>query len=211
MALNDDVPSGTWRWLGCAAVTLLIIAIGGISLISAGTFDPNINGTLQKRVDLSSHEVPAQSDTLQWLDLATPNEDYSLRMQARLSDGEADMGYGLAVGGSERYVLVAVSPLGYLTVRDHREADSSGSGQMLSDSSILPWQTWPHVRSGEQVNEIWINVNGGAISNIRINGELLQTADLPLEGKRVALWAESYGDSASVEFLELELFYQEAP
>ena len=32
MAMNDDVPPGTWRWLGGAAVIILIFAIGGIGL-----------------------------------------------------------------------------------------------------------------------------------------------------------------------------------
>lgn len=211
MFLNDDVPSGTWRWLGCAAVTLLFVAIGGISLISAGAFDPAINGTLQHKIELTSQDVPALSSTLRWLDVSTPNEDYSLRMRARLLDGESDVGYGLALGGEGQYVLVALSPLGYLTVREYTDAnelESSTAGRRLSQGHELPWQTWPHIRSGEQSNEIWINVNDGVISSIRINGELLQTQEFSLEGNRIGLWAESFGKSTLIDFLEVELYYQ---
>jgi hypothetical protein len=213
MASDDEVPSGTWRFLGCAAVTLLFVAIGGIGLISAGTFDPKINGELQSRLTLFRQDVPAQSHTLRWLDLAAPDQDYTVRMRARFSEGEADIGYGLTLGAGEGYVLVALSPLGYLTVRDQGDANaanSSVSSQGDSERPNLPWQTWPHVRTGEQSNEIWINVNNGTISEVRINGEMLHMQDLPLEGTGIGLWAESYGGPASIEFLELELFYKNA-
>jgi hypothetical protein len=210
MGSNNDVPPGTWRWLGCAAIILLVAAIGGIGLISAGAFDPDIIGTLRNRVELAAQDVPAQSGTLQWLDVSTPNEDYSLRLRARHSDGETNVGYGLAIGNDDGFVLVALSPLGYLTVRDVSDANELESGTVSrppSDERNLPWQTWPHIRSGEQINEIWIDVNDGAIAGIRINRELLQTRNLPLEGKRIGLWAESFGGSSTIEFLELELFH----
>lgn len=213
MASSDDVPSGIWRWLGCTAITLLFIAIGGIGLISAGTFDPDFNGPLQSKISLFRQHVPARSSAIHWLDHSAPEIDYSLRMRAKLSEGESDVGYGLTLGGSEGYILVALSPLGYLTVRDQgyaNEVSPSDSSQHNSERPYLPWQTWPHVRTGEQSNEIWINVNSGAISEIRINGELLHVQDLPLEGRRIGLWAESYGKAASIEFLELELFYENA-
>jgi hypothetical protein len=210
MSSNNDVPPATWRWLGCAAVILLVAAIGGISLISAGAFDPDINGTLRNTFELASKDVPAHSSALQRLDVATPKSDYSLRLRARHSDGETNVGYGLAIGNDDGFVLVALSPLGYLTVLDVSDANELESvtvSRQPSDERNLPWQTWPHIRSGQQSNEIWIDVNEGAITGIRINRELLQTQDFAVDGDQIAIWTESFGEAATIEFQELELFY----
>ena len=214
MTKNEDVPSGTWRWLGGAAVFMLVVAIGGISLISAGTFDPPINGALQSTLQLTPQTVAAGSASLNWLDITAPEDDYSLRLRARANEDFTDVGYGLAVGNAERRVIVAVSPHGYVTVRVDDEMEELYSGDLTRSNTQepnLPWQTWPHVRTGSQSNEIWIDVNDGEISGVRINRELLATRPLPVEGGRVGLWATAFSEESTVEFLELEIFYQDAP
>ena len=133
-----------------------------------------------------------------------------MRLRAKPSGGETDIGYGLVVGDDDLYLLVALSPLGYLTVRyvsDTDEANSGDATRQQSKESGLPWQTWPHIRTGEQSNEIWLDVNDGAVSGVRINRELLQTEDFPLRGNQIGLWVESFGDSAEIDFAEMELFY----
>ncbi|MCI0399586.1 MAG: hypothetical protein L0332_21960 [Chloroflexi bacterium] len=214
---NGDVPSQTWRWLSVAAVLVLLAAVAGISLISAGLFDPRPVGPETLRRPLAAHSVAAQNQQVNWLDFPLPAGNYSLRLTAAHQNGELDSAYGLAIGREERCLVAAVSPTGYtslfeppcllsITPSPPQSVTLSPPPLVtLSPPSLLPWQPWPHVRPGSAENEIWLDVSGGRLT-VRINRELLWQGEWPVAGRQVGLWLASYGEAATVEFREVILF-----
>jgi hypothetical protein len=209
MAPTDDAPTGAFRWLGWSAVLLLLTVVTGIGLISAGVFDPKPIGELTSNQPLYPQIVAADSQTLSWIDEELPPRNYSLRLTAARDSGELDIGYGLAIGELDNYLVVAVSPLGYVTIwRGGMEnGEPSASSRLPSpEVAILPWQTWPHVKTNEDSNEIWVDVVDGKLISARVNREILWEGEEPLPGSKVAMWVESFSDPATVEFDELQLF-----
>ena len=169
-------------WLG---LLLLLVLAAGLALVSAGMFDPPLNGTVwrERPLPLSTQTIPPESHTLVWLDEPLPDTDYSLRLTAVHQSGEPDAGYGLMVGSEGRSLAVLVSPLGYVTVR-------------LGETAVVPWQPWPHVRTGMEPNEIWLNmggVEGNGRAAVRINRELLWTGEVGVLAGQVGLVGESHG------------------
>lgn len=201
MPSREYVPPATWRWLGLSAVLVLIVAVTMIGLISTGRFDPKPLGRLQRQMTFGVRHVAAGESTLSWPLQLESRSSFTVRLTAALEEGETDIGYGLALGGEANHLTVAVSPTGYVTI----EPDLGGGSQPTPSGSI-PWQTWPHVRTGRQTNEIWASVVGGSLTEVRINRELLWRGALPLNGHQVGLWAESFGGPAAVDFSSLEVF-----
>ncbi|MGW8319517.1 MAG: hypothetical protein ACWGPS_09745 [Candidatus Promineifilaceae bacterium] len=201
MHSRENVPSATWRWLGLSAVLILIVAVTMIGLISTGRFDPKPLGRLQQQMTFGVRDVAAGESILSWPLQLEDESSFTVRLTAALDEGETDMGYGLALGSEANYVTAAVSPTGYVTIQP-----DVGSGSQPTPSGSIPWQTWPHVRTGQQTNEIWANVVQGSLAEVRINRELLWQGNLPLDGHQVGLWAESFGGPAAVDFSSLEVF-----
>lgn len=202
------------RWLRYAAILLLLTAVSTIVLVSTGVFDPQPIGREQWRQSLSSQTLPPHSRQLHWLAQPLPDSPFTLRLTAAHQSGELDSGYGLAIGREERHLAVAVSPLGYVTIwqtsRDEKPADAVQS-PVPGTSSLLPWQTWPHVRQGSGVNEIWVDVdrrhgdNGGQVT-VRVNREWLWSGQVrPITGQ-AGLVAESFGKTAVIDFQTVQLF-----
>ena len=112
------------------------------------------------------------------------------------------MGYGLIIGDEKRSLVVAVSPLGYAAIW---ERGARGDQTLV----WLPWQTWPHVATGDASNEIWVDVEPQGDQDkvsVRINRELQWTGQAAARGDQVGLWAASFGDEAGVEFQQLTQF-----
>jgi hypothetical protein len=121
---------------------------------------------------------------------------YTLRVTAAHVDGEQDSSYGLAIGERDDPFIVAVSPLGYVTI-EHK------------GSAILPWQPWPHVKTGNQPNEIWLDVrpmDTASQVTVRLNRELLWSGEIALSGSEPGLVVESFGGPTTADFSRLELF-----
>ncbi len=169
-----------------------------ITLILSGVFDPKPIGLPAWDVEPGEVQVAAGGELVEWLQNApTLPPAYTLRLTAALVSGENDSAYGLAIGGADERLTIAVSPLGYVMIEQGGEP-------------ILPWQTWPHVRTGEQTNEIWLDVRpSGAINQltVRLNRELLWSGELEWSGKEIGLTAESFGETAVINFQRLELFH----
>ncbi len=160
-----------------------VLLVGGtaviILLILSGLFDPKPVGELTATLPLSAQTIPAQTQQFYWLQEPLADGSSSLRLMAAHEDGETDIGYGLALGSEDDYLAVAVSPLGYLSVWRK-------SGQEMN--IILPWQTWPHVGRGLELNEIWLDMDdwgrgdSGGLENgrltIRINREWLRVGEI---------------------------------
>ena len=215
MTSSEKRESETRRWLGLAVVLVLLGTVAGIGLISSGVFDPQPHGELASEVALEVQSVEANSQLLTWLDQPLPaGNPFSVRLSSAHDNGETNIGYGLVIGDADGYLVTAVSPLGYVSAWSGSEATrlpEDGESQSSQASStvgqvILPWQTWPHVKTGSGPNEIWVDVENGNLTTIRINRELLWQGNLPLEGQLAGLWLESFGGAAEVEFQELQMF-----
>lgn len=105
-----------WRWLNWSVLLVFGGAVVLIGLISSGVFDPKPIGKPVETLRLGSVNLDAGQKRLTWLELSAPVGDHSLRLKAALAEGEADSAYGLVIGDKLKHLLVAVSPVGYVTV-----------------------------------------------------------------------------------------------
>lgn len=182
------------RWLRWLTVLVLVTAVTLIIIITVGTFDPKPVGTLQWERPLTPQTITAGSQQIIWLEPTTLVDAYSLRLTTAYQSGETDVLYGLVIGNEVDYLVTAVSPLGYATVWEQHSAFSIQQ---------LAFQPWPHVRPDE--NEIWLDVVDGRVT-IRINRELLWSGLVETSQGRIGLWGESFGETAVIDFQELQLF-----
>ena len=190
------------RWLRRLILLLVGAAALAASLIAVGIFDPRPLGPVQWEQTLSTQTIPAEARQLVWLDHPLPAV-FSLRLTAAYQRGETDVGYGLALGDDSRYLAVAVSPLGYVSIW---QTDTS-AGQ-IADTVLLPWQSWPHVRTGAAANELWLDAAGGQVT-VHLNREWLWTGPVASVGGRPGVLAESFGAPVVIDFQMLQLFAAE--
>jgi hypothetical protein len=134
---------------------------------------------------------------LSWLTATAPLTDHTLRLTAALGAGEVDSAYGLVIGDETQQLVVAVAPTGYVAIW-HNEGQEQ--------QSIIPWRTWPHVGQDDETNELWLDIEGSTLTGVRINRELLWQGAQPVAGRRIGLWAETFGESARIDFKLLETF-----
>ena len=189
------------RALIVLTIVMMLIAVATIIVIATGIFDPKPLGDLFKSFPLELQEIDAEDGSLTWLDQPVPAGDFSLRLTGAWLSGEQDIGYGLVIGDPESYLVIAVSPLGYLSVW----IEASGNGAPTSEK-LVSWRTWPHVGLAQEQNEIWIDVQDGAIAKVWINRELLNLDTAKIPGLDIGYWLRSYGEAATVKFDSLELY-----
>jgi hypothetical protein len=194
--LDSDPPPWVWRSIGLAAVTVLLLTVTVIGLISAGVFDPKPLGEPYQTDVPGLVSVPAGQSLLAWQEGVLPRAPFSLRLEASYVSGEADSGFGLAVGNDSNHMIIAVSPVGYVTIQQH-----TGSGS----DPILPWQTWPHVGRNDRSNEIQLDIQGDQ-ATVRINREWLWQGPWSAPADQVGTWVESYGGDVDVDFRALTRF-----
>ena len=141
-----------------------------------------------------------QSRDIVWLEEQVPDSPITIRMTASHKSGEEDVGYGVLLGDEAAYLAVAVSPLGYLAIweSDVQSGDST-------DSYLLEWQTWPHVKTESSSNEIWVDIVGSRAS-VRVNREWLWEGEIITGSENVGLLSESFAETAEVDFESIELF-----
>lgn len=193
------------RGLNVITIIMLLAAVMTIIVISAGIFDPKPLGKLFESHRLERKEIAAEEQLLTWLNQSAPAGDFSLRLTGAWLSGEQDIGYGLVIGDPERYLVLAVSPLGYLSVW----IETLGNGAPTSEK-LVSWRTWPHVGLAKDQNEIWIDVQDGTVTKVWINRELLILDPAELPGRDLGYWLSSYGEPASVNFDSLEVFSEVA-
>jgi hypothetical protein len=171
---------------------LLATAVFLIMLIAAGLFDPKPVGKLQATLPNSSLTIDQPGQMMRWLRQPVPSSDFSVRGTAVWQSGSEDSGVGLVIGSEAANLIVAVSPLGYVTVQKNGVA-------------LLPWQPWPHVQLADAPNEIWIDVQGEEIT-VRINRELLWQGIYALPGRRLALYGEYFGETTTFNFQTIQIY-----
>lgn len=192
-----------YRALGAAIGTLFVFAAAAIALILAGAFDPKPYGSLisvepARRQTLSDAN---EADTPLMAPWAAPPERFSIRLTAAHAAGDLDSGYGLTLGDDAGWLVVALSPLGYVTVRE----EQAGVGSVVH----LPWQTWPHVRPGTAANEIWLDVENGdgrAAVTVWINRELLWQGAVGVAPRQIGLYQTTFGEPVTMDFSRVEWF-----
>ena len=186
------------RTFGAVVLTGIILAV---IAIAAGLGDPRPFGASIMTADLEPMSVTPGVRTILSLDtVSLPSPPFSLKLRAALEHGDPDSAYGLLLEGASGSTAVLVSPLGNVAV-----TTKQGKGDRLTTEAVLPWQTWPHVHRDRDVNEIWLDITPDEAS-IRINGELLWSGTLAGNISDLALLGESYGETAVIDFQQLELF-----
>ncbi len=184
-----------FRWIVRLTSFFLAITILIIVLITAGFFDPSPIGQQVRQEDLPKMSLDASTRKINWLESSVPNPPYSVRLTAALEQGEEDIAYGLVLGNDDSYYAIAVSPLGYLAIWETSE----------TETYHLNWQTWPHIRTGKQQNEIWLDVVNDQ-ARVRINREWLWEGVIDSAGDNIGILGESFGEESVIEFDSLELF-----
>ncbi len=194
------------RGLKLIAGGLGILAVLAVLLIAAGVFDPQPLGPLIQTDRLAPQGLQQPGEMLiplsvPWASGAVPSR-FSVRLKAAYQEGELDSGWGLALGRDSSRLVVALSPLSYVAIRQDEK-----DGQ---PAFLLPWQTWPHVRPGPAENELWLDVaqdgKGQAAVTVWINRELLWRGELDQAPDELWLWLSTYGAAVTVDFQSLEWF-----
>lgn len=185
-------------------VTLLILGIVGSLLIHFGLFDPKPVGDLQVEIQpVAEMTVGDAQQQVDWLDVQLPDGDFSVVETAVYQTGSLDSLSGLAIGTKENHLIIATSPLGYVTIKQL----IINNQQSIINQSPIPFQPWPHVKTSTTPNEIWVNVVGSEVT-IRINRELLWVGEVEGIGRQVGIVGESFGETAVFDFPKLQLFWQ---
>ena len=140
---------------------------------------------------LNSLTVNAGMTEIQWLAQPIPANDFSVQLTAGFVEGGLDSDYGLILGDEQTYLKIAVSPLGYATI----EHDSN---------PIFSRQPWPHVKRGNEQNEIWLNSIDGVLS-VRLNRELIWVGEVEQIDGDIGLYAESFAETAVFDFINIEI------
>lgn len=186
-------------------IAVLLVTGTIMSLIGLGVFDPKPSGTSVAVLQPGPYTVPEQAERYILLDPGTipvdARESYSLILTAAYHDGERDSGYGLTVGNENHRLVVALSPLGYVSVREMVNG--------LPVVEHLPWQPWPHVKPGTNQNEILAQIEqteGGSMATVRLNRELLWRGEIETVEPTAGLWLGSYGNRVTVDFDTVEWF-----
>lgn len=204
MAGQNDATKAQHRLvLNRAAGALFILAATAVALIAFGAFDPRPFGPVVSTEQPGLQTVTGSGESVTPLAAPWPAfpDRLSIRLTAAHTTGESDSGYGLTLGDSDGQLLVALSPLGYVMVREER----TGTGPV----TYMPWQTWPHVRSGTAANEIWLDVNNSddqAAVTVRINREFLWQGKISVMPQQVGLYQTTFGGPATVDFRQVEWF-----
>ena len=176
-------------WRGTAVLLLAIITLM-VLLIGLGLFDPKPLGDLRWRKSVSSLAIGAGAREVVWLDEELDGA-FSVRGTAVYQSGERDIVYGLVLGSEEEYLVVAVSPLGYVML-------------WQEDNVLMPLQPWPHVQTGSGPNEFWVAVGEDEVV-VRLNREILWVGQVAVTGG-VGVMGESWGETAVVQFPSVQLF-----
>lgn len=208
MTPDEESHGSSQRVLIGVALALLVITLLAVGIIFAGVFDPKPLGQLSFRHELN-RQITVVDEIQEQLVQRASSDEFSVRLSAALSSGNPDIGYGLKIGDSQSSVIVAVSPLGYVTIMERPAQDNTPGmdGQRLDDMEhLLPWQTWPHVANGKTSNEIWVDIKESKLVSVRVNRELLWTGDLPLPGTEIEFWAESFDAPAAIDLHYVELY-----
>ncbi|GAB4278009.1 MAG: hypothetical protein Kow0080_29390 [Candidatus Promineifilaceae bacterium] len=187
----NDV-NNKWLWLYRGTAVFLITFLFLIILIQQGVFDPKpIGQPIYTQAINSTLTAEAYSTNIQWLPVSLPKGAYTIMLTANWQEGDNFSAYGMVVGSDDAYTAVLVSPLGYTAVTQNQK-------------QLLPFQPWPHIKTGHATNEIWLDVTGSQM-RIRLNKELLWSGDVAPPDGNVGLVATAFAETAVFRFQHLAI------
>lgn len=199
-----------WQLLRAGLIFLLLAVGMTLGLILFDTFDPKPSGDLLYTTWPGQYTLAGGEERFFPLEagdeFSSISQEYTLRLTATYRDGETDSGFGLMVGDVDHRFVVALSPLGYVSVWESEDDSTS--------TMHLPWQTWPHVKPGTIPNEISFDVKPtitGSKITARINRELLWQGEMETIKPAAGLWVASFGGPVTVDFNSLEWFAEGLP
>lgn len=187
-----------------ATGALVGVALLVVGLIAGGIFDPRPYGSLIRTDHPATftHRETAESFVPQSPPWSSDAPDrFSMRLTAAMAGGEEDSGYGMALVTPSGRLVVGVSPLGYAAVLE----ESAGE----DPAGPMTWRPWPHVRTGPEANEIWLDVdNEGDHAQVTawINREQFWQGELDGPATGVGLWQTTFGEPSTVDFRSLEWY-----
>jgi hypothetical protein len=184
-------------------ITILLLAFAillVIALSATGVLDPGPTGSLAWTSRAQQVMVPSDSTVTNWLEADVPGQPFSALLIAAYRSGEIDSGYGLLLGHPEDSLAIGLSPLGYVAIWRQQEHEIASP-----DTYLLPWQPWPHVRTGPDPNEILVTLENNQL-RIFINREWLWEGEMALQPKKIGLIGASFGDAATIDFSEVSLY-----
>lgn len=193
-----------YRLLG--KITLLTAALSAVlsAAVLLGAFDPPaFDRIVWSQADFYLSISPDRAG-VQWLDSALPAGPFELSLTAAYAGGEQDIGYGLFLDCESESFAVSVSPLGYVTLW------TAVNDQMPppDGSRTMPWQTWPHIGTDFEANEILIHRELEKIT-VRLNGELFWSGQPPCDWLRAGVWSESFGGSSVIRVSRVALLEEQ--
>ena len=171
--------------LTLSAAGLLLAAGTVVALVLSGVLDPASLGAAVNATHLHAMSIPAGETVVHWVDTTVVEQPFAVRLQATMQ-GEPDSSFGLLLQRPDGQMTAALSPLGYATVQTPNEMQNK------------PWQIWPHVRTGDQLNEIAISIREN-VMEVRINGELFWSGTAPRSITALGVIGESFGQAAEVQ------------
>lgn len=180
-----------------AALGLAVTAVTLLSLILSGVFDPKPMGQPVWTADPMQITIPANESKMVWL-RPLPSANFSVRLTAVHQSGSPDSAIGLILGSDQQNIRATISPLGYTAV-------IPSSGQATPGTPPQPAAPFPHVRSGTDPNEIWVDVVKGRLT-VRVNRELLWSGDVGELKGTLGVWGESYGDTAVYQLPQMVVY-----
>ena len=185
-------------------VTLLaFLLIGSITLVAfllaLGFSDPMANENQIWQASLSPMQIISGKRDILWLRENLPQPPFSVRITANHSSGDLDSAYGIVLDQENSKIAVMVSPLGYTSI--WRESNTTNE---IKEDIYLPWQSWPHIRTANEENEIYVSLVGDSMS-VRVNRELLWEGSGIDSIYRIGVMGESFGDDAAIKFQSAEI------
>ncbi len=187
------------RAISFLAILILCTIFLAVLLSLLGVFDPIPDGELIWQTGLDTMDVPPESSELVWLSEELPSVPLAIRLTAAYEDGEIDSGYGLILGQDEGIITVMISPLGYAAVS--QQPDGAESGML---DFLLPWQTWPHIRTGEAANEILVILENDTMT-VRVNREWLWEGKGIAAPRTAGVIGQSFGEKVAIDFQSAEI------
>lgn len=179
---------------------LLISSIVLVASLSAlSFFDPLAKEDPALQKPLKPMPISPESKEIRWLQENLPQPTLSVRVTAGYGSGDLDSAYGILLGQGNKYFAIMISPLGYVSIWE-QSASTEGETEIYH----IPWQTWPHIRTGDSQNEIFVNLDGDSLS-VRINREWLWETRGVDRVDRVGIIGESYGGDVSIDFKLAEI------
>jgi hypothetical protein len=187
------------RILTISALILISSIVLIVYILFLGFSDPIAAGEPIWQKKLFLMRLPGQTEKILWLRENLDQTPFSVRVIGSLESGDSDSAFGIVISQSDGEIMIMISPLGYISIW-HESASINTDNKFF----YLPWQTWPHIHTGDSENEIYVRLTGDTIS-VRVNRELLWEMSEIDRVDRIGIMGVSFGDDTTINFRLAEI------